>query len=104
MDEAGAWTPEDYDAEIRRLQDEKDKLRKTLDDPEQRGKRWKRRAQIFGDWAIPKFTWTDEHMDELRAAAGEQEQWLLDKQLLELDGWTGIDKGKWKAPKAPEDG
>ena len=100
MAEAGAWTPESYDAEIRRLQDERDKLRKTLDDPEQRSKRWKRRAQILGDWATPKFTWLDAQMDELRAAAGEEEQWLFDPQLLELDGWTRIDKGKWKAPQA----
>lgn len=96
--EDGAWTPDAYDAEIRRLQEERDKLRALLADPEQRSRRSKRRAQILGDWATPKFTWSDANMDDLRAAAGE-EQWLFDPQLLELDGWTRNDD-KWRAPQA----
>ena len=100
MAETGAWTPETYDAEIRRLQKERDKLRETLNDPKQRSRRWKRRAQILGDWATPKFTWPDDEVDDLRDAADEDEQWLFDPQLLKLDGWTRDDQGVWTAPKA----
>ena len=99
MTDAGIWTPESYDAEIRRLEGERDKLRKTLEDPEQRSERGKRRAQILGDWATSRFTWPDDQMDGLRTAAGEEEQWLFEPQLLELDGWTRTDKGNWTAPK-----
>ena len=92
-----AWTPDDYKVAIRKLQEEEAKLSKLLKDPEEREKRWQRRAQILGDWATPKFNWSDDQIAELRKAAGDEEE-LFEPKLLELDGWTRTKQGQWRAP------
>ena len=94
-----SWVPDDYDAAIRQLTEEKDKLREVLDDPEQRKERWQRRTQIIGEWATPLFSWSNDQVDDLREAAGD-EQWLFDPKLLKLDGWTRTDKDAWRAPES----
>ena len=94
-----SWVPDDYDAAIRQLTEEKDKLRKVLEDPKQRKERWQRRTQIIGDWATRTFSWSNDEVDDLRKAAGD-EQWLFDPKLLKLDGWTRTDKDAWRAPES----
>ena len=100
MADDSVWTPDDYDAEIHRLEAERDELRAKLDDHEEQENRRQRRAQLLGDWATTRFTWPPNQLAELRTAAGD-EKWLFDLKLLKLDGWTLDDKGHWKAPKAP---
>ena len=93
------WTPDDYDAEIRRLEAERDELQVKLANPDERERRRQRRAQILSAWAVTRFTWPPEQLDELRKAAGD-EHGLFDLKLLKLDGWTRNNKGSWTAPSA----
>ena len=96
------WTPEDYDKEITGLQQERDQLKKLLNDPEQQTQRRTRRAQIVGDYGTRDVLWSDTHMDDFRKLAAEtNEGWLFKAGLLQLDGWSHDDnKGTWQPPKS----
>ena len=72
-----------------------------VEDPEQRTERWQRRVQIIGEWATRRYNWSNELVDDLRKAAGD-EQWLFDPKLLKLDGWTRTEKDAWRAPNGSE--
>ena len=92
------WIPEDYDKEIKRLEQERDQLKSRLKDPDEQKKRRNRRAQIVGDYATRKRVWRDDQMDGIRQVADETEEgWLFGNRLLELDGWHH-DDGKWHPP------
>ena len=100
-DGAQEWTPEDYDREITRLQQERDKLQKQLDDPEQQKLRRTRRAQIVGDYAAHSVIWNNAHMDGIRKVADKTgEDWLFKANWLQIDGWSRDDKGNWHPPKS----
>lgn len=101
-DGAQEWTPEEYDKEIARLQQERDQLKKLLDDPEQQKLRRTRRTQIVGDYATRFIFWTDAQIDGIRKVAAESdEDWLLKAGLLKHDGWShDDDKGNWHPPKS----
>ena len=98
---ADEWSPEDYDTEIKRLQQEKDKLQKMLDDSDEKKQRRTRRAQIVGEYATRDVSWRDAQMDGIRkVAAKTQEGWLFGDKLLQLDGWRHDDEGRWHPPEA----
>ena len=93
-----AWTTEDYDREIKRLESER--AQKLTEDPEQRKQRRIRRTQILGDYAAEAFSWSEELLDAIRkVAARTDEGWLFEMPLLESDGWTRDTKG-WRASKS----
>ena len=96
------WTPEDYDKEITGLQQERDQLKKLLNDPEQQTQRRTRRAQIVGDYATRSIVWRDTQMDGIRKLATETDEgWLFKASLLRLDGWSHDgDKGTWQPPSS----
>lgn len=104
MADGGAqeWTPEDYDKEISRLREERDRLKKLLDDPQQQKQRRTRRAQIVGDFATRSVLWKDSQMDGIRKVAAETgEDRLFTDRLLERDGWRhDDDKGNWHTPQS----
>ena len=98
VDDDHTWTPDDYDKEIKRLEKERDELRKALMEPAEKKLRHERRGQLLGAWAIIRFTWNEKNLDELRETVRDDEQWLFDLQLLKLDGWWQDKDGGWKAP------
>lgn len=101
-DDLQEWTPEDYDKEIKRLGQERNKLQNMLDDPDEKKQRRTRRAQIVGEYATRDVVWDDAHMDRIRQlAVKSKEGWLFGAKLLRLDGWRHDgDKGDWHPPKA----
>lgn len=104
MADGGAqeWTPEDYDKEISRLRQERDQVKKLLDDPQQQKQRRTRRAQIVGDYATRSVFWKDAQMGGIREIAAETgEDWLFTDRLLKHDGWShDDDKGNWRPPQS----
>ena len=97
--DAKGWTPEDYDKEIKRLRQERDKLQNMIDNPNEKKQRSTRRAQLIGEYAIRSVFWDDAHMAGIRqVAAKTEEEWLFGTKLLQLDGWRH-DKGNWHPPK-----
>ena len=101
-DDVHEWTPEDYNKEIERLQQERDQLENMLKDPEEKEQRRTRRAQIVGDYATRHVVWNDAHIDGMRQLAAKTEEgWLFGVGLLQLDGWRhDDDKRDWHPPGA----
>ena len=101
-DDVQEWIPEDYDKEITHLQQERDQVKKLLDDPEERNQRRTRRAQIVGDYATRSILWSDAQIDDIRKLAAKTDDgWLFKPRLLQLDGWSHDgDKGNWNTPKS----
>ena len=99
-DDVQEWTPEDYDKEITRLQQERGQVKDLLDDPEQQKQRRTRRAQIVGDFGTRSVLWGDAQIDDIRKlAAKTDEGWLFKPRLLQLDGWSHDDgNGNWRPP------
>lgn len=100
-DDVQEWTPEDYNQEIERLRQERDKLQNMIDDPDEKKQRRTRRAQIVGEYATRSIAWRDAQMDSIReVAAKTKEDWLFGAKLLQLDGWRHDNQGNWHPPNA----
>ena len=92
-------TLKDLEAEIRRLEKERDKFRS----PAESNLRHQRRAQILGEWAALKLAWSQQHLTELRQHAKQSgEAWLFDEGVLSADGVQPDGEGLWSFTPPPE--
>ncbi len=102
--DAREWTLEDYDKEITHLQQERDQVKKLIDDPKEQKERRTRRAQIVGDYVTrSRIPWANDHMDGIRqVAAKTDEDWLFKPHWLLIDSWSHDDgTGNWCPPPPP---
>ena len=93
----------EIDAEIERLQREREEYKRTLEDPDQREARRVRREQIMGRWAAG-LRLGDSHLDGIRRVAAD-EAWLFAPNLMQEDDWKrDADKGQWTLPAESSSG
>ena len=90
-------TVADFDAEIERLQAERERLTFLLADPEQRQAREAGRDQVFARW-VRGVKLTAAHLDAVRKVAGDRDEWMFEEEWLAADGWVSRDEGGWTAP------
>ena len=96
-------TVEEIDAEIARLTDARDEQLRLTHDPEEREKRRIRREQLVGRWVVTA-PFQEKHLQAIGNLAGA-ESWLFEPDLLQSDGWTKDDNGKWRLPRqSPSEG
>ena len=98
-EDAGLFTPDEYDAEIERLKRERDARMKELNEPKAKLRRQVRRAQILGRvFALHRIPLEEQNLPAICQVAGDDESWLFGPGLLELDGWTLTEDGKTRRP------
>ena len=98
-------TPAQYDAEIKRLQQEAAVATSVIDDPVQRNRRHRKRALLVGlamtagSYGVP-----EDLIKRVRSIAGDSESALW-PEVLEADGWKKEADGIWKMPgvKIPDE-
>ena len=79
-------------AEIERLERQRDEYQRTLDDPEQRRQRRVRRQQLLGR-AAESFALSEQLIQTAQSLAGA-DTWLFDSDLMRADGWT-VHEARW---------
>ena len=86
----------EIDAEIERLQREREEYKRTLEDPEQRRRRRIRRQQLLGraaeTWQLP-----ENLIKGAQLLAGDHAR-LFDLDLMQEDGWK-LHEGQWTLPQ-----
>ena len=96
-DELQLRTPEDIDAEIARLQRERDRLTWLRTDPEQRAAREARRDQVMARWARGRGL-VPEQLAEIHQLAGARDAWMWEDDWLTADGWQRDESDRWTGP------
>ena len=99
-EDTGLFMPDEYDAEIKRLETEKKARIEELREPKAQRRRQVRRAQIIGRALVrTRCGLHQSHLVSAREVAGDNESWLFGNELLKLDGWTVDPNGQWKPPE-----
>ena len=99
-EDTGLFMPDEYDAEIKRLETEKKARIEELKEPKAQRRRQVRRAQIIGRGFVRgRYLLDKALLGRAREVAGENESWLFGKEILKLDGWTvNQNNGEWTPP------
>ena len=92
----------DYDREIAELEQERDRVRALLADPDQSAMRTRRVHELVGEWRSRQPV-SEAELDEVRALAGE-DAWMLADDVLVADRWTRSEVVTWTLSAAVDDG
>lgn len=99
-EDAGLFMPDEYDAEIKRLETEKKARIEELKEPKAQRRRQVRRAQIIGRTFVRVKYMLDQHfLAKVREDAGNDDRWLFGEELLKLDAWSLNEKEQWSPPE-----
>ena len=97
--DVGLFTPDEYDAEIERLQRDRDARLEELNEPKEKRRRQVRRAQILGRAYVQLYAVDQKLLARAHEHAGDDERWLFGEKLLELDGWSKQQNGNFMPPQ-----